>query len=98
MLRQGFWLKSWATILQSPAMHFCNGDIREEFEAYESYINPLRVCPQPSFRGAMDCYEGHMVLLRPEHEEFFKPVWSARALSKPNFVITNPHVCKIQVE
>ena len=98
VLKQGFWPNSRATILQSQAMYFCNGDVREEFDVDESYVGPLRDRPQPSFRVAVDCHEGYMVLLRPGDEEFPKPIWLAKALSDPNFVSTSPHFRQIQVE
>lgn len=45
----------------------------------------------------MDCHESYMVVLCPKDEEFFKPIWLARALLEPNFVPTCPHFWKIQV-
>jgi len=97
-LTQGFWPQSRVTIVESEAMFFDNGDIREEFAADDHYVGPARNRPAPSFRVAVDCYEGYMILVRPEDEEHPKPIWLVKALSSPNFVPTSPNFHQIEVE
>ena len=79
-------------------MFFDNGDIREEFAADDHYVGPARNRPAPSFRVAVDCYEGYMILVRPGDEEHPKPIWLVKALSSPNFVPTSPNFHQIEVE
>ena len=68
-----------------------NEEFREEFDVDDHYVGPVSNRPPPSFRIAVDCHEGYMLILRPGDETYAKPVWVARALSKPNFATSNPH-------
>ena len=68
-LIQEFWPQSQLTIVDSEAMFFSNGDVREKFVADNHYIGPTRTCPASSFRAAVDCSEGYMVLIRLRDEE-----------------------------
>ncbi len=67
-LTQGFWPQSRVTIVESEAMFFSNGDVREEFAVDDHYVGPARNRPAPSFRVAVDCHEGYMVLVRAGDE------------------------------
>jgi hypothetical protein len=49
------------------AMFFHNGDVREEFVVDDYYVGPARNRPPTSFRVAIDCYEGYMVLVRSSY-------------------------------
>jgi hypothetical protein len=75
-----------------------NGEVREEFDTDDHYVGPASQRPLPSFRIAVDCHEGYMLILRPWDETYVKPVWVTRALSKPKFTTSNPHFRQIQVE
>ena len=45
-----------------------NGEVREEFKEDDHYIGPTSNCSPPSFRVAVSCHEGEMVILRPRDE------------------------------
>jgi hypothetical protein len=97
-LTRGFWLQSRVTIVESEAMFFNNGDVREEFAADDHYVG--HVCSRPllSFCVAINCYESYMVLVRPGDEEHPKLIWLVKALSSPNFVPTSPNFRQIEME
>ena len=77
-------------------MFFDNGDIREEFATDDHYVGPARNRPTPSFRVAIDCYEGYIILVC--HEEHLKLIWLVKILSSPNFVPSSLNFCQIEVE
>ena len=97
-LTQGFWPQSRVTVVESEAMFFNNGDVREEFAADDHYVGPARNRPAPSFRVGVDCHEGYLLLVRAGDEEHPKPIWLVKALSSPNFVPTSPNFHQIEVE
>ena len=77
------------TIMETEAMFFNNGDVREEFATDDFVRNHL----VPSFHMDVDCYKGYMVLVRLGIKEHPKPIWLVKALSLPNFVPTSPIFC-----
>jgi hypothetical protein len=97
-LRQGFWPQTRVDVPASEARLMGNGEVREEFDVDDHYVGPASQRPPPSFRIAVDCHEGYMLILRPGDETYVKPVWVARALSEPNFTTSSPHFRQIQVE
>jgi hypothetical protein len=97
-LRHGFWPQTRIDVQASEASLLSNGEVREEFDMDDHYVGPASSRPPPSFRIAVDCHEGYMLILRPGDETYAKPVWVARALSNPNFVTSSPHFRQIQVE
>ena len=90
-LRHGFWPQTHVDVQASYANLLGNGDIREEFDVDDHYVGRASNRPPPSFRIAMDCHEGYMLILHLGDETYAEPVWLARALSKPNFTTSSPH-------
>jgi hypothetical protein len=68
-----------------------NGEVREEFDVNNHYVGHASQRLPPSFRIAVDCHEGYMLILRLGDETYVKPVWVAKVLSEPNFATSNPH-------
>ena len=97
-LRQGFWPQTRVDVQASEVCMLENGEVREEFDVDDHYVGPASERPPPSFRIAVDCHEGYMLLLRAGDETYVKPVWVAKALSEPNFATFSPHFRQIQVE
>ena len=64
----------------------------------EYYVGFAHNRPTPSFCVAIDCYKGYMVLVHAKDEEHPNPIWLVKALSSPNFVLTSPNFCQIEVE
>ena len=90
-LRHGFWSQTCVYVQASEANLLGNGEVREEFDVDDHYVGHVSNHPLPSFRIAIDCHEGYMLILRSRDETCAKPVWVARALSKPNFATSSPH-------
>jgi len=90
-LRHGFWPQIRVDVQASEACLLENGEVREEFDADDRYVGPASQRPPPSFRIAVDCHEGYMLILRLGDETYVKPVWVARTLFKPNFTTSSPH-------
>ena len=86
------------TIVESEAMFFNNGDVRGEFATDDHYVGPAHNRPAASFRVAIDCYEGYMVLARLGNEEHPKPIWLVKALSALNFVPSSPNFRQTEVK
>ena len=84
--------------MQSEAMFFDNGDIREKFVADDHYVGPARNRPALLFRMAVDCYEGYIILVHLEDEKHLKPIWLVKTLSSENFVSTSRNFRQIEVE
>ena len=90
-------VRPWQTLTKIPPLQISeaslleNGEVREEFYVDNHYVKPASNRPLPSFRIAVDCYEGYMLILHPRDETYAKLVWVARALSKPNFITSRPH-------
>jgi hypothetical protein len=97
-LRQWFWPQTCVDVQASEARLMGNGEVREEFDVNDHYVGPASQRPPPSFRIAVDCHEGYMLILRPGDETYVKLVWVAKALSEPNFTTSSPHFRQIQVE
>jgi hypothetical protein len=57
----------------------------------DHYIGHANQRPPLSFRIAVDCHEGYMLILRLGDETYVKPVWVARVLSKPKFATSSPY-------
>jgi hypothetical protein len=90
-LRQGFWPQTRVDVPASEARLLENGDVREEFDVDDHYVGLASQRPPPSFRIAVDCHEGYMLILRPGDETYVKPMWVARALSEPNFTTSSSY-------
>ena len=97
-LRYGFWPQTRIDVQASEASLLGNGEVCEEFDVDDHYIGPTSNRPPPSFRIALDFHEGYKFILRPGDETCAKPVWVARALSKPNFATSSRHFRQNQVE
>ena len=97
-LTQGCWPQSQVTIVESEAIFFSNGDVREEFVVDDHYVGPAHYRLASSFYVAGDCHEGYMVLVRLGYEEHPKLIWLVKALSSPNFVSTSPNFHQMEVE
>ena len=83
----------WGVVL---ATKLCNREVREEFHGDNHYVGPASNRPLLCFLLAVDCQEGCMLILRPGDEACVKQLWVARALSQPNFVISNPQFQQIK--
>jgi hypothetical protein len=97
-LKQGFWPQTYVDVQASEVRLLENGEVREEFDVDDHYVEHASQRPPPSFCIAVNCHEGYMLILRPGDETYVKPVWVARALSEPNFTTSSPHFQQIQVE
>ena len=75
-----------------------NGQVCEEFDMNDHYVEPANQRPPPSFRIVVDCHEGYMLILCPGDETYAKPVCVAKVLSKPNFATSRLHFRQVQVE
>ena len=73
-------------------------EICEEFGKDDHYAGLAKNCSPPSFCVKANDHKGYMLILHPRDEIYAKLVWMARALSQPNFWISSPHFCQIQVE
>jgi hypothetical protein len=61
-----------------------NGEVCEEFDVDDHYVGHASQRLPPSFRIAVDCHEGYMLILRPGDETYAKPV----CMGCKNFVRT----------
>jgi hypothetical protein len=96
-LRHGFWPQ---TRVDVEALEVCllgNEEVCEEFDMDDHYVGSASQRSPPSFRIAVDCHEGYILILRPEDEIYAKPMWVVRALFKPNFATSNPYFQHVQV-
>ena len=86
------------TIVESEAMFFSNGDVREEFTADDHYVGPAYNRLAPLFCVVVICYEGYMVLVQTGYEEHLKLIWLMKVLASLNFVSTSPYFRQIKVK
>ena len=90
-MRHGFWPQTCVDVQALEASLLGNGEVCEEFDVDDHYVGHTSQHSPPSFRIAVDCHEGYMLLLRAGDETYVKPVWVAKALSEPNFATSSPH-------
>ena len=81
-LRHGFWLQSHVDVPTLEARILGNKEVREEFNEFKHYVGPTSNRSPPSFRDAMHCQEGSMLILHLEDEICDKLVWVAIVLSQ----------------
>ena len=83
VLRDGFWpTSSVAPLFEDEFTEI--GDIREEFDEDNHFVEQARDCPAESFRVNWNLYEGYFVAIPPFDKDKQGHVWIARALSNPN--------------
>ena len=51
-----------------------NGEVQEEFDVDDHYVEPASIRLPSSFHITVDCHEGYMLILRPVDEKYAKPV------------------------
>lgn len=58
----------------SEARPLGNGEVCKEFDEDEHYIGLASIRSLPSFRVAVDCHKGYMLLMYPRDETYVRPV------------------------